>query len=141
MDYLTEIPGAEPARQPRRRVHSPAFKAHLVALCQDSATSVAAIARAHNINDNMLHRWIREAQAKTPATPSFITLPTSAEVARPVQQDRAGPYPGKAARRKLTLKRHKPKSEISAIIIFDGGNHETIPVFVKVVGTSTNVRF
>lgn len=90
MDYLTETPSAEPARQPRRRVHSPAFKAHLVALCQDPATSVAAIARAHNINDNMLHRWKREAQAKTPATPSFIALPTSAEVARPVQHDRAG---------------------------------------------------
>ena len=28
--------------------------------------------------------------------------------------------------RKLTLKRHKPKPEISAIIIFDGGNHEAI---------------
>ena len=28
--------------------------------------------------------------------------------------------------RKLTLKRHKPKLEISAIIIFDGGNHEAI---------------
>ena len=90
MDYLTETPAAEPARQSRRRVHSPAFKAHLVALCQDPATSVAAIARAHNINDNMLHRWIREAQAKTPATPSFIALPTSAEVVRPIQQDSAG---------------------------------------------------
>ena len=90
MDYLTQTPAAEPARQPRRRVHSPAFKAHLVALCQDPATSVAAIARAHNINDNMLHRWIREAQAKTPATPSFIALPTSAEVVRPIQQDSAG---------------------------------------------------
>lgn len=51
---------------------------------------MAAIAQAHNINDNMLHRWIREAQAKTPATPSFIALPTSAEVVRPIQQDSAG---------------------------------------------------
>jgi hypothetical protein len=32
----------------------------------------------------------------------------------------------RSEQRKLTLKRHKPKPEISAIIIFDGGNHEAI---------------
>ena len=83
MDYLTETPGAEPARQPRRRVHSPAFKAHLVALCQDPATSVAAIARAHNINDNMLHRWIKEANVNS-ASPNPVAVPESSFIAVPM---------------------------------------------------------
>ena len=76
MDYLEEIT-PEPTRSPRRRTHSPAFKAHLVALCEDPAVSVAAIARAHDINDNMLHRWIREADPdrKACVEPAFIAVP------------------------------------------------------------------
>ncbi|MBK1782665.1 transposase [Advenella sp. WQ 585] len=68
MDYLEEI-SPEPTPLPRRRTHSPAFKSHLVALCKNSAVSVAAIARAHNINDNMLHRWIKEANVNSASPP------------------------------------------------------------------------
>ena len=73
MDYLEEII-TEPGPRPRRRIHGPEFKAHLVALCKDSAVSVAAIARAHDINDNMLHRWIKEAKFSN-ADPDQATVP------------------------------------------------------------------
>lgn len=83
MDYL-EDPLPKAAAAARRRIHSPEFKAHLVSLCADPAVSVAAIARAHHINDNMLHRWVKEAQSSqvnpgltTVAAPSFIAVPLS----------------------------------------------------------------
>jgi len=52
--------GALPGR--RRRRYSPEFKARIVETCNRRGTSVAAIARQHNINDNIAHRWIREAE-------------------------------------------------------------------------------
>ena len=55
----------------RRRRYSAEFKARIVETCNRPGTSVAAIARLHNINDNIVHRWIREAeQAASAAAPS-----------------------------------------------------------------------
>ena len=55
----------------RRRRYSAEFKARIVETCNRPGTSVAAIARRHNINDNIVHRWIREAeQAASAAAPS-----------------------------------------------------------------------
>lgn len=55
----------------RRRRYSAEFKAQIVETCNRPGTSVAAIARLHNINDNIVHRWIREAeQAASAAAPS-----------------------------------------------------------------------
>ena len=55
----------------RRRRYSAEFKARIVETCNRPGTSVAAIARRHNINDNIAHRWIREAeQAASAAAPS-----------------------------------------------------------------------
>ena len=42
------------------RTYSPAFKAQLVAACQLPAASIAALALAHGMNANVLHRWIKE---------------------------------------------------------------------------------
>ncbi|MFA5702694.1 MAG: transposase [Advenella sp.] len=82
MDYLEEI-SPEPTPLPRRRIHSQAFKAQLVALCKDPAVSVAAIARAHDINDNMLHRWIKEANVNS-ASPNSVAVPESSFIAVPM---------------------------------------------------------
>ncbi len=55
----------------RRRRYSAEFKAQIVETCNRPGTSVAAIARLHNINDNIVHRWILEAeQAASAAAPS-----------------------------------------------------------------------
>ncbi len=42
-----------------RRTHSRAFKARLVAQCRKPGVSIAAVAMAHQINDNLLRKWIR----------------------------------------------------------------------------------
>lgn len=50
---------SEPTRR-RRRVHSPEFKAELVAICQQPGVSMAAVALNHGINANLLRRWVTE---------------------------------------------------------------------------------
>ena len=47
-----------PAR--RRRTHSAEFKTNLVNLCQQPGRSIAAVALAHELNANLLRRWIRQ---------------------------------------------------------------------------------
>ena len=46
--------------QPRsqRRVHSAEFKAQVLAECQQSGASVAAVALAHGLNVNLLRKWL-----------------------------------------------------------------------------------
>ena len=46
-----------------RRTHSPEFKAKLIAECQQPGASIAAVAMAHQINDNLLRLWLRSATA------------------------------------------------------------------------------
>lgn len=51
------------ARYTARRTHrtyTPAFKAELVAACQQPGTSIAALANSHGMNANVLHRWLKE---------------------------------------------------------------------------------
>ena len=76
-----------------RRTFSPEFKAQLVAACRIPGMSVAAVARNHGINHNILHRWLRElpdpASLRLPQTahkavPAFIELPITDSLAAPV---------------------------------------------------------
>ena len=67
-----------------RRSYSAEFKAQLVAECRTPGTSVASVGRRHGINDNLLHRWLREHDRRPGATelsataPSFMALPVPA---------------------------------------------------------------
>ncbi len=86
MDTIT----LNPPRAPRRR-YSREFKAQIVETCKQPGTSVAAIARMHDINDNIVHRWLREAeQARSelwstcPAAPRLEAAPVAASFV-PVQ--------------------------------------------------------
>ena len=47
----------------RRRTHSDEFKAHVVAACQPTGVSIAAVAMANGVNANLLRRWLHEAQS------------------------------------------------------------------------------
>ena len=52
----------EPVSKPRRRrrTYTPQFKTDLVAQCMDPAVSLAAVAIEHDINPNVLRRWVIE---------------------------------------------------------------------------------
>ncbi|OYV78951.1 MAG: hypothetical protein B7Z60_09575 [Ferrovum sp. 37-45-19] len=53
-----------PAR--RRRAHSTELKTHLVSLCQQPGVSVSSVALAHELNANLLRRWIKQYPAHAP---------------------------------------------------------------------------
>jgi transposase len=68
----------------RRRRHSADFKAQVLAECARPGASIAAVAMAHGINDNLVHKWRRkyaralQAPARLPITEAFIPIPVSA---------------------------------------------------------------
>lgn len=63
-----------PARQ--RRNHSIEFKTDLVAMCRQPGISVSAVAQAHGVNANLLHRWMKQypADSKPPLAPTPAKL-------------------------------------------------------------------
>jgi transposase len=63
----------------RRRQYSAEFKAEVVAACQRPGVSIAAIALMHQVNANLLRRWVGEAegQSPTPIATRTATAPTS----------------------------------------------------------------
>ncbi|MBN9367530.1 MAG: transposase domain-containing protein [Comamonadaceae bacterium] len=63
------------APNPKRRFYSPELKVQVVAQCRADGASIAAVALAHGINANIVHRWLREhpAAAPKPINP-FIPL-------------------------------------------------------------------
>ena len=48
------------AARRKRRTYTREFKAELVAACQAPGASIAALAGAHAMNANVLHRWLKE---------------------------------------------------------------------------------
>ena len=65
---------------PRRyRRHSPEFKTQIIEACRQPGVSIAAIARMHNLNDNMVHQWISDAKKRgTPSLSPQAQIPTVA---------------------------------------------------------------
>jgi transposase len=93
----SEITGQSLRRS--HRTYTPAFKAQLVAACQQPGVSIAALAGQHGMNANVLHRWRKEHQQNgshrlvkphlpnSPALAAFVPVPLSA--APPVAKEQA----------------------------------------------------
>ena len=59
-----------------RRSYSKSFKAQVITECAHPDTSIANVALTHNLNANLVHKWIRlQAQKSTALQPAFIPLP------------------------------------------------------------------
>ena len=81
----------------KRRKHSDEFKASVVAACGQRGASVAGVARAHQLNANLVSIWIRQASSRlgeglgaAPATQEFVELqlaPKRQTVESSVRQD------------------------------------------------------
>jgi len=65
--HVNTIPDNRAGARRRRRIHSDEFKARVVASCMQPGMSMAAVAMAHGVNANLLRRWVREAEMKSPA--------------------------------------------------------------------------
>ena len=94
-------------RRPRQ-TYSAAFKAQLIAEASEPGATVAAVARRHGLNHNLIFKWRREAAtaAPTPAPASMflpvqLTAPSSPAVPS-VSQSSASSPPRPAALR-ITL--------------------------------------
>lgn len=88
-----------------KRTYSADAKAELLAACRAPGASIAAVASAHGMNANVLHRWLKESSQSmapigsgsgTGATaadiadqrvPSFIALPLLTKPAEPVERE------------------------------------------------------
>ena len=74
-----------------RRRHGADLKARILSECEHPGASVAAIAMAHGLNANLVHKWrrkIRDASLSTAAIPAielapFIALPLTAALTPP----------------------------------------------------------
>jgi transposase len=69
------------AKRSRRR-HSAEFKQQVLAACARPGASVAAVALAHGLNDNLVHKWRRQTRVDDEPAPddleSFIPVTLSA---------------------------------------------------------------
>jgi transposase len=70
---------------PRRR-HSDELKAQVLAECAQPGASVAAVALAHGLNANVVHKWRRQGGTKT-----SLPVTTFVPVAMAAQADAATP--------------------------------------------------
>lgn len=62
--------------QPTRRSYSKSFKLQVIQECAQPGVSIAGIALHHNLNANLVHKWIRlQVQESTALQPAFIPLP------------------------------------------------------------------
>ena len=93
--------------KPVRRRHSAEFKAKVLAACDEPGASVAAVALAHDLNANLVHKWRRaRAAAAVPAlrlgssTPEFVALALPSAPPNP-----AKPTPATTAHIRIAIER------------------------------------
>ncbi|WP_057443986.1 transposase, partial [Pseudomonas syringae] len=64
-----------------RRSYSKSFKTQVIAECAQLDTSIANVAWTHNLNANLVHKWIRvHAQKNLTLQTAFIPVKTSPPV-------------------------------------------------------------
>ena len=72
MDLKTVIDSTPTLKKPRR-TFTAEFKHQLIQQCQQPDTSVAKVAMQHQVNANLLHKWIRQSRSMVPSlTPPSI---------------------------------------------------------------------
>jgi transposase len=67
-----------------RRSYSKSFKAQVIAECVQADTSIANVALTHNLNANLVHKWIRvHAQKNLALQTAFIPVKALSSTAAP----------------------------------------------------------
>ena len=101
------------------RVYSAQFKAELVATCHQPGVAIAAVARQHAMNANVLHRWLKEhqdsgrhqLQAHDPAV--GLENPSTLAAFVPLQLSPATPQPDS-----LQIKAELRRGSVSMVVIW-----------------------
>ncbi|MEZ6841827.1 transposase [Acinetobacter baumannii] len=102
MDFKDSYRQCTNAKKKPRRTFTAEFKHQLIQQCQQPDTSVAKVAMQHQINANLLHKWIRQSRSmppalKTPSIPQTDFLPVILHPTPVKQEAPLPPVPEKKA--------------------------------------------
>lgn len=114
--------GSTPSSVKRRRRHTLKFKKEVVNASKQPGRSVADVAQAYQVNNNLLHKWRRELEpnVKTPA--GFIQL-------SPVQPQNPPTQPSQPALISLEL----PSSKGAIIVRWPADQHDQMAAWLRLV--------
>ena len=100
-----------------RRTFTAEFKHQLIQQCQQPDTSVAKVAMQHQINANLLHKWIRQSRSippalTTPSSPQTDFLPVMLHSTPVKQEAPPPPVPEKKATAHIRIPLHDEQGSV-----------------------------
>ena len=108
-----------PVSRRTRRYYSEEFKSQVIQECGDDRASVAGVAMRHQVNANIVHRWLREHEAQgLHDKPAFLPVTVRAE---PVSSLPAPPAT-------VNVRDNPPQTESSAIRVEVWNGNNTIAI-------------
>lgn len=121
MDLKTVIDTAPTLKKPRR-TFTAEFKHQLIQQCQQPDTSVAKVAMQHQINANLLHKWIRQSRSMPPAlkslpNPQTDFLPVIVHPTPVKQETSPPPVPEKKATAHIRIPLHEEQGSVRNQVI------------------------
>ncbi|MCI2316927.1 transposase, partial [Acinetobacter baumannii] len=115
-DLKTVIDTAPTLKKPRR-TFTAEFKHQLIQQCQQPDTSVAKVAMQHQINANLLHKWIRQSRSMVPpltisSIPQTDFLPVILHPTPVKQEAPPPPVPEKKATAHIRIPLHDEQGSV-----------------------------
>ena len=100
-----------------RRTFTAEFKHQLIQQCQQPNTSVAKVAMQHQVNANLLHKWIRQSRSMPPAlkslpSPQTDFLPVIVHPTPVKQETSPPPVPEKKATAHIRIPLHEEQGSV-----------------------------
>ena len=116
MDLKTVIDSTPTLKKPRR-TFTAEFKHQLIQQCQQPDTSVAKVAMQHQINANLLHKWIRQSRSMVPpltisSIPQTDFLPVILHPTPVKQEAPPPPVPEKKATAHIRIPLHDEQGSV-----------------------------
>ncbi|MHA3053491.1 IS66-like element accessory protein TnpA [Acinetobacter sp. ANC 4640] len=116
MDLKT-VSDSTPALKKPRRTFTAEFKHQLIQQCQQPDTSVAKVAMQHQVNANLLHKWIRQSRSMPPAlkslpSPQTDFLPVIVHPTPVKQETSPPPVPEKKATAHIRIPLHEEQGSV-----------------------------
>jgi transposase-like protein len=116
MDLKTVIDSTPTLKKPRR-TFTAEFKHQLIQQCQQPDTSVAKVAMQHQINANLLHKWIRQSRSMVPSLtissiPQTDFLPVILHPTPVKQEAPPPPVPEKKATAHIRIPLHDEQGSV-----------------------------
>ena len=116
MDLKTVIDSTATLTKPRR-TFTAEFKHQLIQQCQQPDTSVAKVAMQHQINANLLHKWIRQSRSMVPSLtissiPQTDFLPVILHPTPVKQEAPPPPVPEKKATAHIRIPLHDEQGSV-----------------------------